>query len=55
MLSDQISKSKHWLARAAEMRAIAEPMDEDGIKANILKLANDYDRLAARAIERAGQ
>ena len=26
---------------------------EDGIKASMLKLANDYDKLAARAIARA--
>ena len=53
MSSDHTNKSEHWLARAAEMRAIAAPMAEDGIKASMLKLANDYDRLAARAIARA--
>jgi hypothetical protein len=37
---------------AAEMRTIAAPMAEDGIKASMLKLANDYDKLAARAIAR---
>jgi hypothetical protein len=52
MSSDHISKSKHWLERAAEMRTIAAPMPEDGIKASMLKLANDYDKLAARAIAR---
>jgi len=35
------------------MRTIAAPMAEDGIKASMLKLANDYDKLAARAIARA--
>jgi hypothetical protein len=55
MLPDHIGKSKHWLARAAEMRAIAESMAEDGIRANILQLAKDYDKLAARAIARADQ
>ena len=52
MSSDHISKSKHWLERAAEMRTIAAPMPEDGIKASMLKLANDYDKLATRAIAR---
>jgi hypothetical protein len=35
------------------MRAIAGTMAEDGIKASMLRLANDYDKLAARAIARA--
>ena len=39
---------EHWLDRAAEMRTIAASIPEDGIKASMLKLASDYDRLAAR-------
>jgi hypothetical protein len=54
VMADHINKSNHWLARAAEMRAIALPMADDGIKASMLKLASDYDKLAARAIARAG-
>jgi hypothetical protein len=53
MSSDHIGKSKHWLERAAEVRAIAATMAEDGIKASMLTLANDYDKFAARAIARA--
>lgn len=53
MSADHIGKSKHWLDRAAEMRTIAASMAEDGIKASMLRLANDYDKLAARAIARA--
>ena len=49
-----IVKSKHWLARAAEIRAIAASMAEDGIRASMLRLAKDYDKLAARAIARSG-
>jgi hypothetical protein len=52
MSSDHISKSKHWLDRAAEMRAIAATMAEDGIKASMLRMATDYDKLAVRAIAR---
>jgi hypothetical protein len=52
MSSDYFNNPKHWLARAAEMRAIAGAMAEDGIKASMLKLATDYDKLAARAIAR---
>jgi hypothetical protein len=53
MSSEHISKSKHWLERAAEVRTIAASMAEDGIKASMLRLATDYDKLAARAIARA--
>jgi hypothetical protein len=53
MFSDHINKSKHWLERAAEVRTIAASMAEDGIKASMLRLANDYDKFAARAIARA--
>ena len=52
MSSDHIGKSKHWLDRAAEMRAIAATMAEDGIKASMLRMATDYDKLAIRAIAR---
>ena len=54
MSSDYISNPKHWLARAAEMRNIASIMAEDGIKASMLRFATDYDKLAARAVARAG-
>jgi hypothetical protein len=53
MASDHIDKSKHWLARAAEVRAIAASMAESGIKASMLRLAKDYDKLATRAVARA--
>ena len=53
MSSDHISKSKHLLERAAEVRTIAASMAEDGIRASMLRLANDYDKLAARAGARA--
>ena len=55
MSSDYINNPQHWQARAAEMRAIAGPMAEDGIKASMLRMANDYDRLAARAIARGAK
>lgn len=48
-----ISDPEHWLARAAETRTIAASIPEDGIKASMLRLAGDYDKLAARAIARA--
>jgi hypothetical protein len=53
MSSDYFKNPKHWLARAAEVRAIADTMADDGIKASVLRMATDYDKLAARAIARA--
>jgi hypothetical protein len=55
MSSDYINNPEHWQARAAEMRAIAGPMAEDGIKASMLRMATDYDKLAARAIRRGAK
>jgi hypothetical protein len=52
VLSTSINNPKHWLERAAEMREMAETMIEGGMKVAVLKLANDYERLAARAIAR---
>ena len=52
MSSDDVNNSKHWQAPAAEVRAIAGTMAEDGIKASMLRLATDYDKLVARAIAR---
>jgi hypothetical protein len=55
MPSDYINNPKHWQARAAEMRAIAGTMADDGIKASMLRFATDYDRLAARAMARGAK
>jgi hypothetical protein len=45
--------AKHWRLRAAEMRALAETMNDVGVRALMLKLANDYDKLADRAEDRS--
>ena len=43
----------HWRHRAKEMRALADEMREPGAKETMLRLAEDYERFAIRAAERA--
>ena len=40
------------MTRAKEVRAIADTMAEGGIKASMLSLESDYDKLADRAEQR---
>jgi len=48
-----INDPKHWLDRAKEARALAEQMNDPEAKRTMLKNADDYERLAKRAEERA--
>ena len=48
-----INDPQHWLDRAKEARALAEQMDDPEAKRTMLKNADDYERLAQRAEERA--
>jgi hypothetical protein len=43
----------HWRERAAESRKIAEQLDEPLAKAAMLRIAQDYDRIAEQARVRA--
>ena len=48
-----INDSKHWRDRAAEMRVLSVEMKDFEARTLMLKLANDYDKLADRAEDRA--
>ena len=48
-----INDPKHWLDRAKEARALAEQMNDPEAKRKMVKNADDYERLAQRAKERA--
>jgi hypothetical protein len=49
MSVNSINDPKHWLDRAADMRALAETMADIETKAMMLGLATDCDKLADRA------
>src|SRR6516165_10201473 len=48
-----INDPKHWLDRAKEARALAEQLNDPEAQRTMLKNADDYERLAQRAGERA--
>jgi hypothetical protein len=53
MTRQNINDAKHWRDRAAEMRALSDKIKDSQAQRMMLKLANDYDKLADRAEERA--
>jgi hypothetical protein len=48
-----IYDAKHWRDRAAEMRVLSSEMKDFEARTSMLKLANDYEKIADRAEERA--
>ena len=48
-----LNDAKHWRDRAVEMRVLSADMNEFEARTLMLKLANDYDKLADRAEDRA--
>jgi hypothetical protein len=48
-----IYDAKHWRDRAAEMRVLSDEMKDFEARTLMLKLANDYDKIADRAEIRA--
>jgi hypothetical protein len=50
-----LNDAKHWRDRAAEMRVLSADMRDFEARTLMLKLANDYDKLADRAEDRAAR
>lgn len=53
MTRQSLNDAAHWRDRAAETRVLSEAMTNPTTKSTMLTLANDYDKLADRALERA--
>jgi hypothetical protein len=51
-LPDNTNNPQHWYDRAAAMRTLADEMKTIETKSMMLRLADDYDRLADRAAQR---
>jgi hypothetical protein len=53
MPSSFVNDPQHWRDRAAEMRALARGATDVDTEGIMLRLADDYDKLADRAAMRA--
>jgi len=50
-----IYDAKHWRDRAAQMRVLSDELKDPRAQRMMLKLANDYNKLADRAEDRAAR
>jgi hypothetical protein len=53
MAAEDIDDFKHWRERAAKLRLVAESLTDAHSRASLLAIAEDYEKLAARAEERS--
>jgi len=53
MPASYINDPKHWRDRADEMRAFVDEFENPAARDSILRIANDYEKLARRAERRS--
>jgi hypothetical protein len=53
MAEADINDFKHWRERAEKLRIVAESLSDPHSRATLLQIAEDYEKLAARAEERS--
>ena len=53
MHSELLNDPKHWRERAEEARSIADQVSDPEAKRTMLRIADDYERLAEHARRRA--
>jgi hypothetical protein len=53
MAAADIDDFKHWRERAAKLRSVAQSLSDPHSRASLLAIADDYEKLAARAEERS--
>ena len=51
-IAAHLNDPEHWRQRAEESRVLAEQMSDETSKKMMLKIADDYEKLAARAVAR---
>ena len=52
-MASLLNDSKHWRDRAQEARAIADETDTELIRRSMLRIAEEYERVAEKADGRA--
>lgn len=53
MSAEDVNDFKHWRERAAKLRSVAESLTDPHARASLLAIAEDYEKLAARAEQRS--
>lgn len=47
-----LNNAKHWMQRAQETRRLADSVEDAEAKRTLIKIAEEYERLAQRAAKR---